>query len=190
MEQEKIKKFNTSQIVSLTTVSLITCILLQVPLLKAIRKIGNTNSVKLGSVLLLISSILLTFGQNYVVVAFGKIIYEIAITFNNMTNVVLKNNLELQNRNNEYIKIKTKSNTIYATVTMIILLCVSHIVRVVSNITFNDIHKRYKEKVGVILPILLSISILLMILGSFVRKSIEILISMKLYKIIIRGSKV
>ncbi len=75
MEQEKIKKFNTSQIVSLTTVSLITCILLQVPLLKAIRKIGNTNSVKLGSVLLLISSILLTFGQNYVVVAFEKIIF-------------------------------------------------------------------------------------------------------------------
>lgn len=185
-----VKKFNASQIVSLTTVSLITCILLQVPLLKAIRKIGNTNSVKLGSVLLLISSILLTFGQNYVVVAFGKIIYEIAITFNNMANVVLKNNLELQNRNNEYIKIKTKSNTIYATVTMIILLCVSRIVRGVSNITFNDIHKRYKEKVGVILPILLSISILLMILGSFVRKSIEILISMKLYKIIIRGSKV
>lgn len=107
-----------------------------------------------------------------------------------MANVVLKNNLELQNKNNEYIKIKTKSNTIYATVTMIILLCVSRIVRVVSNITFNDIHKRYKEKVGVILPILLSISILLMILGSFVRKSIEILISMKLYKIIIRGSKV
>ena len=181
MEQEKIKKFNTSQIVSLTTVSLITCILLQVPLLKAIRKIGNTNSVKLGSVWLVISSILLTFGQNYVVVAFGKIIYEIAITFNNMANVVLKNNLELQNKNNEYIKIKTKSN---------IILCVSRIVRVVSNITFNDIHKRYKEKVGVILPILLSISILLMILDSFVRKSIEILISMKLYKIIIRGSKV
>lgn len=50
MEQEKIKKFNASQIVSLTTVSLITCILLQLPLLKAIRKIGNTNSVKLGSV--------------------------------------------------------------------------------------------------------------------------------------------
>ena len=107
-----------------------------------------------------------------------------------MANVVLKNNLELQNKNNEYIEIKTKSNIIYVTVTMIILLCVSRIVRVVSNITFNDIHKRYKEKVGVILPILLSISILLMILDSFVRKSIEILISMKLYKIIIRGSKV
>ncbi len=271
-----VKNFNASQIVSLTTVSLITCIALQVPLLKIIKKIGNTNSVRLGSMLLLVSSLLLTFGQNYIVVALGKVIYEIAFTFQNMANAVLKNNLELQNRNNEYIKVKTKSNTIYATVTMIIsfiaslmfnlnnylpmfgciafclicfvlsfyivdyskynkikektkikskkkinynkliiiliisyglfypivnsgqsngklfiqqelllnfdvektalligaILCISRIVRVVSNIAFNKIHSKYKEKIGVILPILLSISIVLMILGSFIRSSI------------------
>lgn len=271
-----VKNFNASQIVSLTTVSLITCIALQVPLLKIIKKIGNTNSVRLGSMLLLVSSLLLTFGQNYVVIALGKVIYEIAFTFQNMANAVLKNNLELQNRNNEYIKVKTKSNTIYATVTMIIsfiaslmfnlnnylpmygcitfclicfilsfyiveysnynkikeeakikskkkinynkliiiliisyglfypivnsgqsngklfiqqellvnfdvektaliigaILCISRIVRVVSNIAFNKIHNKYKEKVGVILPILLSMSIILMILGSLIRNSI------------------
>ncbi len=271
-----VKNFNASQIVSLTTVSLITCIALQVPLLKAIKKIGNTKSVRLGSLLLLISSLLLTFGPNYIVIALGKVIYEIAITFQNMANAVLKNNLELQDRNNEYIKIKTKSNTIYAAVTMIIsfvaslmfnlnnylpmlgcitfclicfilsfyivdfsdydktkeqikyksskkvkynkliiiliisyglfypivnsgqsngklfiqqelllnfdiektaliigiILCISRIVRVVSNITFNKIHNKYKEKVGVILPILLSISVILMILGSFAQKSV------------------
>ena len=115
-----VKKFNASQIVSLTTISLINCIALQVPLLKAIKKIGNTNSVRLGSLLLLISSLLLTFGQNYITIASGKVIYEIAFTFQNMANAVLKNNLELQGKSNEYIKIKTKSNTIYATVTMII----------------------------------------------------------------------
>ena len=115
-----VKNFNTSQIVSLTTVSLITCIALQLLLLKAINKIGNTKSVRLGSLLLLISSLLLTFGQNYIIIALGKVIYEIAFTFQNMANAVLKNNLELQNKNNEYIKVKTKSNTIYATVTMII----------------------------------------------------------------------
>ena len=272
------KNFNASQIVSLTTVSLITCIALQVSLLKIIKKIGNTNSVRLGSVLLLISSLLLTFGQNYIVIVLGKVIYEIAFTFQNMANVVLKNNLELQNRSNEYIKVKTKSNTIYATVTMIIsfiaslmfnlnnylpmfgcitfclicfilsfyivdysnynkikeeskiksktkinynkliiiliisyglfypivnsgqsngklfiqqelllnfdvektaliigaILCISRIVRVVSNIAFNKIHDKYKEKVGVILSILLSISIILMILGSFIGNSVII----------------
>lgn len=271
-----VKNFNASQIVSLTTVSLITCIALQVPLLKIIKKIGNTNSVRLGSMLLLVSSLLLTFGQNYIVVALGKVIYEIAFTFQNMANAVLKNNLELQNKNNEYIKVKTKSNTIYATVTMIIsfiaslmfnlnnylpmygcitfclicfilsfyivdyskynkikeetkiksktkinytrliivlivsyglfypivnsgqsngklfiqqelllnfdvektaliigvILCISRIVRVVSNIAFNKIHSKYKEKVGVILPILLSLSVVLMILGSLIRNSI------------------
>ena len=273
-----VKKFNESQIVSLTTVSLIACIALQVLLLKIIKKIGNTNSVRLGSVLLLISSLLLTFGQNYIVIVLGKVIYEIAFTFQNMANVVLKNNLELQNRSNEYIKVKTKSNTIYATVTMIIsfiaslmfnlnnylpmfgcitfclicfilsfyivdysnynkikeeskiksktkinynkliiiliisygifypivnsgqsngklfiqqelllnfdvektaliigvILCISRIVRVVSNIAFNKIHSKYKEKVGVILPILLSISIILMIMGSFIGNSVII----------------
>lgn len=273
-----VKKFNASQIVSLTTVSLIACIALQVLLLKIIKKIGNTNSVRLGSVLLLVSSLLLTFGQNYIVIVLGKVIYEIAFTFQNMANVVLKNNLELQNRSNEYIKVKTKSNTIYATVTMIIsfiaslmfnlnnylpmfgcvtfclicfilsfyivdysnynnikeeskiksktkinynkliiiliisyglfypivnsgqsngklfiqqelllnfdvektaliigaILCISRIVRVVSNIAFNKIHDKYKEKVGVILPILLSISIILMIMGSFIGNSVII----------------
>lgn len=277
-----VKNFNASHIVSLTTVSLITCIALQVPLLKIIQNIGNTHSVRLGSLLLLISSLLLTFGQNYIVIAFGKVIYEIAFTFQNMANAVLKDNLELQNRNNEYIKVKTKSNTIYATVTMLIsfiaslmfnlnnylpmfgcitfclicfilsfyivdyskynkikeetktkikpkinynkliivliisyglfypivnsgqsngklfiqqelllkfnvektaliigvILCISRIVRVVSNIAFNQIHSKYKEKIGVILPILLSISIMLMVLGSFMGKSVIIKFSM------------
>ena len=271
-----VKNFNAAQIVSLTTVSLITCIALQIPLLKIIKKIGNTNSVRLGSMLLLVSSLLLTFGKYYIVIALGKVIYEIAFTFQNMANAVLKNNLELQNRNNEYIKVKTKSNTIYATVTMIIsfiaslmfnlnnylpmlgcitfclicfilsfyivdyskynkikeenkikskakinynkliivliisyglfypivnsgqsngklfiqqellmkfdvekttliigtILCISRIIRVLSNMVFNKIHRKYKEKVGVILPILLSISIILMILGSFIRNSV------------------
>ena len=272
-----VKKFSAAQIVSLTTVSLIACILFQVPLLKIIKKIGNTKSVRLGSLSLLISSILLTFGQNYFVIALGKIIYEIAFTLQNMANAILKNNLELQNKNNEYIKIKTKSNTIYATVTMIIsfiaslmfnfnnylpmlcsivfclicfilsfyiidfssydkikieeikpktskkirynrliilliisyglfypivnsgqtngklfiqqelllnfnvektaliigfILSISRIVRVISNIAFNKIHNKYKEKVGVILPILLCASTIFMILGYFIRNSI------------------
>lgn len=95
-----VKQFNASQIVSLTTVSLMTCIALQIPLLKIIKKIGNTNSVRLGSLLMLISSILLTFGTKYAIIAIGRIVYEIAITFQNMANAILKNNLELQQRNN------------------------------------------------------------------------------------------
>lgn len=84
------------------------------------KKIGNTNSVKLGTLFLLISSILLTFGRGYISIVIGKIFYEMAFTFKNMANAILKNNLELQEKSEDYINIQTKSNTIYAIVTMII----------------------------------------------------------------------
>lgn len=271
-----VKKLNPSQIVSLTSISLIVCIILQVPILRIIQKIGNTKSVRLSSFLLLLASVLLTFGPNYITLVLGEIIYEISFTFQNMSNAILKNNLELQNKNNDYIKLKTNSNTIYATVTMIIsfiasimfninnyfpmiccilfcficfilsfyivdfsnfdkikketsttykrkikyskiiifliisyglfypivnsgqsngklfiqqelllnfniektaliigvILCISRIVRVVSNIAFNKIHKKLKDKVGIILPISLSLSIILMILGAFITNNL------------------
>ena len=261
-----VKNFTASQIVSLTSISMIINILLQVPLLKVIHKIGNTKSVRLGSFLLLISSILLTFGTNYIVIVVGKIFYEMAMTFQNMINAILKNNLELQNKDSEYIKYRTKSNTVYAVVTMLIsfvasimfninnylpmigcitfcaicfilswymvdyskenknetekdkekvrytkiiifilisyglfypivnsgqengklfiqqellklydvektaliigaMLCVSRIVRVLSNIKFDKIHKKFGEKVGIMLSIALSLSLVLMIIG-------------------------
>lgn len=69
---------------------------------------------------LLLSSILLTFGTDYIIIVIGKICYETAFTFQNMINAVLRNNLELQGKTNEYIKYRTNANTIYAVVTMII----------------------------------------------------------------------
>mgnify|MGYP004555578947 FL=1 len=274
-----VKKFTASQIVSLTSISLIACILLQVPLLNIIKKIGNTKSVRLSSMFLLLSSILLTFGTNYIVIVIGKICYEIAFTFQNMINAVLRNNLELQGKTNEYIKYRTNANTIYAVVTMIIsfvasimfninnylpmigciisclicfilsfymvdysnndcvkvtnyeknkdnsqkisyskivlfiiisyglfyptvnsgqsngklfiqqellknfnvektaliigvILCISRIVRVISNISFNKIHKKYEDKVGFLLPFLLCLSLCLMVVGSLITYSI------------------
>ncbi len=268
-----VKNFNASQIVSLTGISIIISIFLQVPLLKIIKKIGNTNSVRLGSFLLLLSSILLTFGCNYFQIVLGKTLYEIAYTFRNMANAVLKNNLELQGKSNEYVRVKTNANTVYAIATMLIslvasimfnannylpmLCCIlvcfvcfilsfniidfsnynkvevekktskikyskliilllivygmfypivnegqtngklfiqeelleifdiekttliigaiiisSRIVRVFSNISFNKAYKKFKDKIEIILPILLAISIALMIAGSLIKSSI------------------
>lgn len=115
-----VKKFSAAQITSLTTISLIVCICLQMPLLKIIKRIGNTISVRLSALMLLVSSILLTFGNNYMIIVLGKLLYEIAFTFQSMSNVILKNNLQLQNKDHEYIRIKNKASTIYSAVTMII----------------------------------------------------------------------
>lgn len=273
-----VKQFTASQIVSVTSISLIVCILLQIPILKIIKVLGNTKSVRLGSFLLLLSSLLLTFGNNYAIVVLGKVFSEIAFAFQNMTSAILKNNLSLQQRDKEYIQIKTKSNTIYAIATMVIsfiaspmfncnnylpmlgciffcficfilsfyivdfskydkiesegekkekskiiynkviimmiisyglfypiinsgqsngklfiqqellkifdvdktaliigaILCTSRVVRVASNLAFNKIHNKYKDKVGVILPVFLCCSIVFMIVGSFISSNIII----------------
>lgn len=199
-----------------------------------------------------------------------------AFTFLNMINAILKNNLELQGREDEYIKFRTNANTIYAVITMIIsfiasimfninnylpmigcitfcficfllsfnmidysgnnyeinsstkkknvkhskvifyiilsygffyptvnsgqsngklfiqqellknfnvektaliigaILCISRIVRVISNITFNKIHNKYQDKVGVILPLLLSTALVFFIIGYLISFSIII----------------
>lgn len=284
-----VKKFTASQIVSLTSIPLIICIILQVPLLTIINKIGNTKSVRLAAFMLLLSSILLTFGPNYITVVIGRIIYEIAMTFHNMVNATLKNNLDIQNKENDYIRLRTNANTIYAVVTMIIsfiasilfninnylpmigcitfcficfilsfymvdysnndnvkkednnsnkklkyskiiifmimsyglfypivnsgqsngklfiqqellknysvekaaliigtILCISRIIRVISNISFNKVHKKLKDKVGFILPVLLSLSLWLMVLGYLLKFNIVIrIIIMSLGYIII-----
>lgn len=272
-----VKKFTASQIVSLTSIPLIICIILQVPLLTIISKIGNTKSVRLGAFMLLLSSILLTFGPNYITVVIGRIIYEIAMTFHNMVNATLKNNLDIQNNENDYIRLRTNANTIYAVITMIIsfiasilfninnylpmigcitfcficfilsfymvdysnndnvkkefnnsnkklkyskiiifmimsyglfypivnsgqsngklfiqqellknysvekaaliigaILCISRIIRVISNISFNKVHKKLKDKVGFILPVLLSLSLWLMVIGYMLKFNIVI----------------
>jgi membrane protein len=52
------------------------------------------------------------------------------------------------------------------------MLCISRIVRVISNISFNKIHKKYKDKVGFLLPFLLSLSLCLMVGGYLITYSI------------------
>lgn len=271
-----VKGFTAAQIVSLAPISMAICIVLQVPILKVIKVIGNTNSVRLGSFLLLMSSILLTFGNNYLITIAGKTFFEIATVFINIANVILKNNLQIQDKSDDYIKIRTKGNTVYAVVTMIIsfvassmfninnylpmifcilfclisfilsfdiidfskynktketkvhkekrrvkyckvviiliisyglffsvvnsgqengklliqqellknfnventaliigaIICISRIVRVIGNVMFNKIYKKLKDKVGIILPSLLCISLLCMIAGYFTESSI------------------
>ena len=268
-----VKNFNASQVVSLTSISLIVVICLQLPLLEIIKKIGNTNSVRLSAFLLLLSSILITFGGSYFIIVVGKILYEIAFTFQDIAHVILKNNLKLQNRSNQYIKVKTKANTIYAIATMFIsfiasilfninnylpmlltilfcLICfilsfniidfsdynkvevkitkkktrynkmiivliisyglflatikcgqsngklfiqeelfkdfdvestalilgaivlVSRIGRVFSNVGFNKIYSKLKEKVGIIFPVVLLIAYAVMLLGDFITNSL------------------
>ena len=88
-----VKNLSASQIIALTTFSTILSIIFQYPVLKIAKRIGNTLSVRLGTFVLLLSSIYLTFGNEFKWLVLGKFCHEIAFSFKNMENIMLKNNL-------------------------------------------------------------------------------------------------
>mgnify|MGYP004565901123 CR=1 FL=1 len=120
------KNLSPSQITLLGTISTLLCILLQPLLLKIIKKINNVLSVRIGSILLLLSVLLITFG-NFYMIMIGIILETIAFTFKDMINIILRNNLIYAFKNDEYIKYKNKSFLIYSIATAIIALVVGYL---------------------------------------------------------------
>lgn len=265
-----VKNFSSAQVVSLASVSNFACILLQFPILGIIHKIGNTASVRCGAFFLLLSAIFITVGSNYWVIVLGRIFHDVAAIFKSASVVALENCLDDADSRQEFIKIRTQGNTIYAIITMLIsfvaslmfnfnhylpmlgcittcligfilsffvvdytkynklnfkkkekvkihyskfvvlaivvyglfypvvtsgqsdgklfiqqnllaelsidntslviggIICFSRIVRVVSNMLFARIYKRYYLKVGIMLTVSLGLSIALLLFGSFV----------------------
>ena len=115
-----VKGLSAQEIVLLTTISSIISILFRVQLIKIIRKLGNTKSVRLGMGLLLLSSILITLGPSFIWIIVGKTLYEIAFVFKDMENVMLQNNLAVKGKTADYVKISNKSTIAYSFITMII----------------------------------------------------------------------
>ena len=116
------KGLSSQQIVLLTTISSIFSVICRITLIKAIQRMGNTKSVRMGIGLLLLSSIIITFGTSYLWLIIGKIIYEIAWVFKDMEHVMLKNNLEVLGKANKYAKIANKGMNVYAFLTLIVAL--------------------------------------------------------------------
>jgi len=144
-----VKGLNASQITAMTMVALIICIVFQKVILAIVKKIGNVNSLRLGATMLLIASLVLTFGKSFIAMLLYKSIHELAVMFLNMDEIILKNNLKAVNRKDDYFKIRNKSKIIYAIITLFTAL--------VAGEMFN---------VNNYLPMYLSIIIYVLVLGT------------------------
>lgn len=144
-----VKGLNASQITAMTMASLIICILFQKIILAIVKKIGNVNSLRLGATMLLIATIVLTFGKSFIAMLLYKSIHELAVMFLNMDEIILKSNLKFVNRKDDYFKIRNKSKIIYAIITLFTAL--------VAGKMFNVNHY---------LPMYLSIIINVLVLGT------------------------
>ena len=144
-----VKGLSASQITAMTMLSLIICICFQNAILYIVKKIGNVNSLRLGATMLLIASLLLTFGKSFISMLLYKSIHELAVMFLNMDEIILKNNLKFVNKKDDYFKIRNKSKIIYAIITLFTAL--------VAGKMFNINHY---------LPMYLSIIVYILVLGT------------------------
>lgn len=144
-----VKGLNASQITAMTMISLIMCIVFQKVILFIVKKIGNVNSLRLGASMLLIASLILTFGKSFVAMLLYKTTHELAVMFLNMDEIILKNNLKALNRKDDYFKIRNRSKIVYATITLFTAL--------VAGQMFN---------INNYLPMYLSIIIYIFVLGT------------------------
>lgn len=115
-----VKSFSAAQIVSLTSISNIACIVIQFPLLKIIHKIGNTAASRVSALLLLLSAIFITFGPNYYFIVIGRLFHDVSVVFHGVVIVALENNLELIGKRENFIHSRTAANTVYSVLTMLI----------------------------------------------------------------------
>ena len=285
-----VKKFSPAEIVSITSLSQLICIALQFPVLFIIKKIGNTASVRMGAFFMLLSAVFITFGKTYYLVLFGRIFHYVSAIFKNASIVALENNLDLLDRESDFVRYRTSANTVYVVITMLIsfvasymfnlnnylpmigcittcalgfvltlfmkdcsnynkvlhknksgtkvkihynkiiiiavilysffysivtsgqnegklfiqqnilldfdvegtsliigaIICVSRIIRVISNVIFERLYKKYVDKMGVVLTVLLGASIGFMLFGSFIPQIIvKILVMAVGYTIIL-----
>lgn len=117
-----IKGLTVAEFASLATISSIGCLIFRPLIYKMIAKIGTVKSLQLSALLILISSLLLTYGTNYISFVLAITFLEIGFIFNAMESVVLKHNLAYQKRESQYLKMKSKVAFFYAFATALIAL--------------------------------------------------------------------
>lgn len=115
----EVKGLTTSNINFITTIGMLAALSFYLFSHKIIKKIGNLLSIKLGALLILISTFLFTFSTNLLFFALAEILYEVSFVFKSMDTVVLNNNLIYENKENDFVKIKSKATTIYSITTLI-----------------------------------------------------------------------
>lgn len=115
-----VKHLNASQINTINFVGTLVAIVIQLFSIKFIRKIGNLNSIKLGTIMLFLAVLIFTVGTQYYMFFIAQILYSCGFIFKQMDNVVLIKNLKYLNKSEEYIKYQSKGSTLYSLITLII----------------------------------------------------------------------
>ena len=97
-----VRGLTSAELVTMTTVSTVAAIALQFPMLWVIKRLGNTASVRISGIALVMSALCFTFGTNFYVIMLGAVFRNISQTMCQPVFVALENNLDLVYRRDEF----------------------------------------------------------------------------------------
>lgn len=115
----QVKDLTSSEINFMTTIGVLVSLFFYLFSHKIIKRIGNLTSIKLGTLLILIASILFTISKHLLLFIIAEILYEVSFVFKSVDTVVLNNNLIYEHQSDKFVKIKSKATTIYSIATLI-----------------------------------------------------------------------
>lgn len=115
----QVKGLTSSEINFMTTIGVLVSLFFYLFSHKIIKRIGNLTSIKLGTLLILIASVLFTISKHLELFIIAEILYEVSFVFKSVDTVVLNNNLIYENQSDKFVKIKSKATTIYSIATLI-----------------------------------------------------------------------
>ena len=148
-----VKMLSASQISLLSAISILITIISQGLVLKIIKKIGNIKSVRLGLLMLFIGAILITFGNSFITIG---LLYGTLETAQNNGKIFIQYFMQ----NYESIE----KTAIYLTV----IIAFSRVARVLSDLSFNKIYDKIKNKFIIVLNIVFILALAFIICGSFI----------------------
>ena len=105
-----VKQLDAEQVSLVTFLSILFSLVVQYPILKLINKIGNKAAVRAGSVCFLIAAVCITFSPNFIVLLLGGFLECVGYTFNSIGVAVLKNRLEKEHREDQYVSYQSDAN--------------------------------------------------------------------------------
>lgn len=114
----QVKKLTLEQISEITFLSLIFSLLVQYPLLKFVHRAGNSISLRLGSIVFLLSAICITFAPNYVTVLAGGFLKCIGNTLGAVGPAIMKKHLAGHGSENQFVSYQSDANGFAALVMM------------------------------------------------------------------------
>ena len=113
-----VKGLSPSQINEIEAVGSLVSLLVLINLIPIVKKIGNITSVRMGILLMLLSSVLNALSTHFSGFLIAEICYYIGLILISIEDVILVNNLAITTGQDHYIEYQTKASETYALITL------------------------------------------------------------------------